>query len=186
MTAMYKGEQYSCALRADQRVKVSHTPRQQLIPLQVKGDFLPILSFCSTHIGSHSVKHTPDQVITLNRQKMFQNQNPLQIRKQLCSLCPSGLFSFNNTGMIPFFPSFCCTYSTQCSMLHRSTYIRRESSLGSLMQIIKNKYILPLAVKGTQGCFSFKLDNSFNSSSHQISPVNARTSPNRNTYLQNH
>lgn len=106
MTAMYKGEQYSCALRADQRVKVSHTPRQQLIPLQVKGDFLPILSFCSTHIGSHSVKHTPDQVITLNRQKMFQNQNPLQIRKQLCSLCPSGLFSFNNTGMIPFFPLF--------------------------------------------------------------------------------
>lgn len=59
-------------------------------------------------------------------------------------------------------------------MLHRSTYIRRESSLGSLMQIIKNKYILPLAVKGTQGCFSFKLDNSFNSSSHQISPVNAQ------------
>lgn len=60
-------------------------------------------------------------------------------------------------------------------MLHRSIYIRRESSPGSLMQIMKNKYILPLAIKGTQGCFSFKLDNSFNSSSHQISPIHTQT-----------
>lgn len=41
------------------------------------------------------------------------------------------------------------------------------------MQITKNKHILPLAIKGTQSCFSSKLDNSFNSSSHQISPINA-------------
>lgn len=39
------------------------------------------------------------------------------------------------------------------------------------MQIRKNKYILPLAIKGIPGFFSFKLDNSFNSSSPQISPI---------------
>lgn len=56
-------------------------------------------------------------------------------------------------------------------MLNRSTYMRREIRLGSLMQIRKNKYILPLAIKGIPGCFSFKLDNSFNSSSPQISSI---------------
>lgn len=42
------------------------------------------------------------------------------------------------------------------------------------MQIMRNKYSLPLAVKGTQGYFSFKLGNCCNWNSRQISSIHAQ------------
>lgn len=57
MTAHVQRWAVLMCMKSWSRSKEKVTPRQQLIPLQVKGDFLTILSLYSMHISSHSVKH---------------------------------------------------------------------------------------------------------------------------------
>lgn len=113
-----------------------------------------------------------DRVITLNREKRFEIRSSCRLGSSCVHSVAIRLFFLQQYYVDLFFPYFCCRFvppSVRC-WTEASLYIRRKISLGSWMQITKNKYILPLTIKGTQGCFSFKLDTSFNNASHQISP----------------